>query len=200
TVGGTANYLRSLHGIAPNGGGNGTTVNEWSVLFDVFSPVASRDSWRALFQTNQTNGNDADYFIRNTNDTLGINSLGYSATGINDSQWTRIVVTFNLGTTLPSDEIKTYVNGTLFHTHNDMALNGTYALDPSILFFADNDYENASLNVGTVAIFDGALTASEVTSLGGVATAVPEPSAAVIGGLGILTAAFRRSRRQQQRA
>lgn len=198
TVAGPANYLRATHGIAPNGGGSGSYVNEWSIAFDVFSPVASRNSWRALFQTNQSNSNDADYFIRNTNDTLGINSLGYSATGINDSQWTRIVVTFNLGTTLPSDEIKTYVNGTLFATHNDMALDGTYALDPTLLLFADNDNENASLNVGSVAVFDGALTASEVTALGGVANAIPEPSAAVIGGLGVLSLAFRRTRRQQQ--
>lgn len=198
TVGGVSNYLRATHGIAPNGGGAGTYVNEWSIAFDVFSPAASTNSWRALFQTNQANSNDADYFIRNTGDTLGINSLTYSPTGINDGQWNRIVVTFNLGTTLPSDEIKTYVNGSLFHTHNDAGLDGTYALDPTLLLFADNDGENASLNVSTVAVFNGALTATEVTSLGGVANTIPEPSAAIIGGFGILSIAFRRTRRQRQ--
>lgn len=196
TVGGTANYIKVAHGMAANGGGG--YVNEWSVLFDVFSPVASRSSWRSLFQTNVSNSNDGDYFIRNTNDTLGAagsDGLGYTSLGLNESEWTRIVVTFNLGTANPEDEIKTYINGSLFHTHADLALNGRYALDPSLLFFADNNAENASLNVGTVALFNGALSAGEVSAMGGVLTAVPEPSAALVAGLGVLATAFRRSRR-----
>lgn len=197
TVGGAANYLKVAHGMAANGGGS--YVNEWSVLFDVFSPAASRGSWRSLFQTNTSNSNDGDYFIRNNNDTMGTASgsdgLGYTSTAVSETVWTRIVITFNLGTTNPEDGIKTYINGNLFHTHADLALNGRYALDPSLLFFADNDGENASLNVGTVALFNGALGAGEVSSLGGVLTAVPEPSAVLVAGLGLIATAFRRSRR-----
>ncbi|MCP3913397.1 MAG: hypothetical protein GY713_20915, partial [Actinomycetia bacterium] len=46
---GSANFLTATHGIAANGGGS--NVNQYSVVFDVFSPAGSRGSWRTFFQT-----------------------------------------------------------------------------------------------------------------------------------------------------
>lgn len=190
TVGGPANRLTVAHGIAGNGGGS--FVNEYSLLFDIFSPAASRSSWRTLFQTNTGNSNDGDYFIRNNNDQMGTADLTYTTSAINDSVWSRLVLTFDLGT-----GIKAYLNGSLIYSHTDQGIDGRYSLDPSILFFADNDGDNAALHVGTVAIWNGALTASEVTALGGVTTsvaAVPEPARAVFFLLGLCGLALRRRR------
>ncbi|GAA5121733.1 PEP-CTERM sorting domain-containing protein [Luteolibacter yonseiensis] len=192
TVVGPANYLIANHGILANGGGS--LVNEWTIVFDILSPVASRSSWRTLFQTSTANSNDGDYFIRDNNNTMGTSALGYSSAQLDEAVWNRVVITFNLGTANAEDEIKTYVNGTLFRTSIDQPLEGRYSLDPSILLFADNDGENASLNVGTVAMFDGALSASEVSALGGSLQSVPEPSAALVAGLGVIATAFRRAR------
>jgi len=192
TVGGTANRLIMPNPVGGNGGGSFT--NEYSFLFDIFSPAASRSSWRALIQTNTGNSNDADYFIRNSDDRIGISSpLGYSTNPINDSVWTRLLLTFDINATGSTSFVRAYVNGTLFHTHSfSGGRDGTYGLESTVLLFADNSNENASLNVGAVAFWNGILTPSEVSSLGAVGTAVPEPAAALLGGLGLLTLLRRR--------
>jgi len=159
TMGGTANRLRVTHGIAANGGGS--YVNEYTLLFDVFSPAGSRSSWRCLYQTNGSNSNDGEYFIRDSDDRLGRATIGYSGSALNDSQWSRIVITVDLGSF-----IRVYVNGSLFHTHTSQGVDGGYSLDPQLLFFADESNENASLHVGTVAIWGGVLTAAEISAIG----------------------------------
>lgn len=158
TVGGTANRLSLTHGIAANGGGS--YVNEYTMLFDVFSPSASRGSWRCLFQTSPANNSDGDYFIRNDNDKMGTAALVYSANALNDTRWKRVVVVADL----PS--MKVYVDGTLFYTHANQAVDGRYALSPSVLLFADDNGENASIRVGAAAIWAKSLTATEVGALG----------------------------------
>lgn len=174
TVAGAANRITATHGIDPTHS-PGTLVSQYSIVMDLFSPAASRAGWRALFQTNTANTNDADYFIRNSNDTIGISTLGYSASPINETVWTRLVITVDLD--LAGNDVKAYVNGSLFHTHaSNQTLTGTYALDPTVLFFTDNDGENLALNIGSLAIYDGVLTPTEITTLGGAGTAVPEPS------------------------
>lgn len=191
TVAGGANRIIATHGIDPTHS-PGTLVSQYSIVADIFSPSASRSGWRAIFQTNQTNSNDADYFIRNSNDTIGISGLGYSTNPINETAWTRLVITVDLN--LAGGDVKAYVNGSLFNVHSsDQTLTGTYALDPTILFFSDNDGENLPLNVGKLAIYDGVLTADEITSLGGAGAAVPESSSVALGSLAALFA-FRRRR------
>lgn len=188
TVGGAANRLVATHGIAPS---PGAYVTQYTIVADLFSPAASRSQWRSIFQTNQSNSNDADYFIRNTDDHLGVSGIGYSTGAINEGAWSRMVITVDLS--LTGNDIKTYLNGSLFYSHpTDQTMTGTYALDPSILFFADNDGENAPLNVGMLAIYSGTMAPSEVSALGVVGSAIPEPAASLLGGLGILMLLRRR--------
>lgn len=163
TVGGPANFLRCLHGIAPNGGG--AYVNRYSIVMDILSPPGSRSSWRAIFQTSENNANDADYFIRNTDDRLGVAALGY-APAINEALWTRLVITFALEASAASSVIRTYLNGNLHYTHTGQTLDGRFALGPTVLFFADEDNENAPLHVAALAIYDGPLSAADVAALG----------------------------------
>jgi len=166
TVGGTANRLIMQNSAGANGGGSFT--NEYTLLFDVFTPTAARGSWRSLFQTNTSNANDADYFIRNNNDTLGITSpLGYSTNPIPETVWTRLVLVFDVNATGIASTARAYINGTLFHTHNfSGGRDGTYGLDTTLLLFADNNAENAALNIGAVGFWGRTLSALEVTALG----------------------------------
>lgn len=189
----SANTISASHGIAPNGGG--LYVNQWTVLVDIHSPVGSRSSWRTIFQTNMGNANDGDYFIDPSADTVGVGAITYSASAMNESVWTRLVVTFDLAASGPSD-IRTYLNGSLFHTHTlSDGLDGRFSLDPALLFFSDNDGDNAPMNVGAIAMWDGALTAGEVSALGSAgASIVPEPSSALAGVSALLIAALRRRR------
>ena len=166
TVGGTANRL-----IMPNpagGNGGGSFTNEYTLLFDIFTPVASRSAWRCLLQTNTGNGNDGDYFIRNSDDRIGISSpLGYSSNAIAEASWKRLVLVFDVNATATASTVRAYINGSLFHTHNFTGgRDGTYGLESTVLLFADNSNENAALNVGAVGYWGKTLTAAEVSALG----------------------------------
>ncbi len=192
TAGGTANRLVMANPVGANGGGNYT--NEYTFLFDIFSPASSRSSWRSLIQTNPNNSNDADYFIRNSDDRIGISStLGYSTNPLPDNQWSRLVITFDINAAGTPSLVRAYVNGTLFHTHSFTGgRDGTYGLESTVLLFADNDNENAALNVGTVAFWNGVLTADEVAALGNASGSVPEASSAALLAAGMILATRRR--------
>ena len=75
---------------------------------------------------------------------------------INETKWTRLVVSVKLGAT---GSITTYLDGQPFHTHTPQSLDGRYALRPTVLFFADENGENSPLHVGMLAIWEGALAA-----------------------------------------
>ncbi len=191
------NQIIATHGIAPNGGG--AYVNEYSIVLDLFSPAGSRSSWRTIYQTNTGNSNDGEYFIDPATDVLGVAQMTYSGSPIDETSWTRLVVTFNLENGGASD-IRTYLNGSLFYVHSSGGneLDGRFSLDPTVLFVSDNDGDNAPLHVGAIAIYDGALTAGEVAALGvaGAPIAVPEPTAAALALIGLATGARVRRRRR----
>ena len=180
TVQGTANRLRLTHGMAPNGGST-TLVNKYTLMFDVFSPSGSRGKWRCFYQADPTNTDDGEFFIKNasTAETIGIAEIGYSSTAMSPGKWHRVVISVNLGTSIVS-----YVDGALFKTHSASTLNSHFALQSQVLLFGDNNGENYALNVGAVAIWDDALSATEVAALGkagvAVSTAPPPNHAPVI--------------------
>jgi len=174
TISGFDNQISVDHGIAPNGGGS--FVNQYSIVADIFSPVASRGSWRTIYQTNTGNSNDGDFFIRNSDSFLGVGDAGYSDTAVDGASWTRLLLTVDL--TKSGDDIVSYLDGNLFFNHpEDLSGDGRFSLDPTVLFFSDNDGDDAPLNVGALAIYEGVLTPSEVSALGAAGTTiVPEPT------------------------
>ncbi len=177
TVRGAANRILAPHGIAPNGGG--TLVNQASWVMDIFSPAASRSQWRTIFQTDLNNTSDGDYFIRNTDDALGVGAIGYSSVPINETVWTRLVITMDLA--LSGNDFKTYLNGSLFHTHApNQTVDGRFALQPGtngVLMFTDEDGEDYPLHVAGLAIYDGVLTPQEVALIGGPGDSMSLPDA-----------------------
>lgn len=190
----SGNQIVANHGISPNGGG--AYVNQYSILFDVFSPAGSRSSWRTLFQTNTGNANDGEYFIRNNDGKIGVGEIGYSALAPDATSWSRLVLTFSLAGSGASD-VRAYLDGSLYHTHTlTGGLDGRFALDPTVLLLSDNDGDNAPLNVGAIAIYDGALSPAEVAALGaaGAAIPVPEPGISLMGLVAVAGMAIRRRR------
>lgn len=188
-AGAQANIISATHGIAPNGGG--IYVNQYSILVDIHSPASSRNTWRAIYQTNTTNSNDGDYWIRDNDDLLGNSVLGYTPTAIDETVWSRLVVTFDLG----ANDVRTYLNGSLVYAHGVGGLDGRFSLDPQVLFFADENGENAPMNVGAIAIWDGVLTAGDVSALGAAGAAIPEPgTASLLVGVFVLLLGARRRR------
>ena len=192
TTPGTGNHLIATHGIAANGGG--TRVNQYSLLFDIRRP--NTDQWRTLFQSDITNSNDGDYFVRNSDARLGVGSLGYTETyQMPADQWARVVITSDLAA---GGAYRTYVDGTLVHTHTQPALDSDrFSFLPTVLLFGDEDNENQLLSVGAIAMWDQSLTATEVGQLGFAGTAVPEPSTLATVGFIALVFGFYRQRKSK---
>ena len=185
TVVGPANNLVASNIIGGNGGG--TFTNQYSLLIDMVSPVASRGTWRTLFQTAPANNNDGDYFI-NPGGSMGVGALTYS-TAVNDTQWSRLVLTFELGTA-----VKAYLNGSLLVDHSPSTVDSRFSLGSTFLLFGDEDSENNPLNISTVALWSGALSAGEVGALGLPGAPVPEPTGLMLSLAALGGAALRRRR------
>jgi autotransporter-associated beta strand protein len=170
TVVGTSNFFTATHDIGANGGG--TRTNQYTLVYDVKKPTATL--WRSFYQTDLTNTTDAEFFVRGagsgvTLNTLGRDDIGYSSGFLSPNTWYRVVVSVDLG-----DSFDAYRDGVPFASYTVPGVdNPDYSLDPSdVLLFADNDAAgNQQLSIGSVAIYDGALTASQAALLGGAGSA-----------------------------
>lgn len=159
---GLGSYLAMAHGMAANGGG--AMVNEWSLQFD-FS-VQNLDAWYAFFQTDPTNTSDADMFIKKTTGVIGTSRSTYSVNAASPNTWYRLVISAKQG-----EFFKVYVNGVLWVetpvlTDVAFALDGRWALAPSLLLFGDDDGDDGLINCSEVAIWDVALNAEQVAEMG----------------------------------
>ena len=157
-------YFICNHGISPNGGGS--YVNDWTVMMDVKVPASSIGQWVALYQTNIDNSNDADCFIA-TDRTIGVGDTGYSRDKINGDTWYRIVISVS-----NMNFYKIYVNGRVWKNGTVQPLDGRFALDPQILFFADDDGEDYPIQCTNLAIWGQAMEDSQVSELGNVTTPI----------------------------
>ncbi len=158
-------YYTCTHGIADNGGSTG--VNEYSLLFDIM--ISNPTQYHSLFQTNMANSNDGDCFI-NTNSQIGITATGYSGFSLKARNWYRIVICVD-----NASSYRIYVDGHQVLEGIAQPLAGTYALDPSVLFFADENSEDNLIYASQIAIFNNCLTAAEVAGLGGFRTSNIKP-------------------------
>ena len=151
------NYLIMTHGIAPVGGAK--AVNEYSLQIDFTIPQAG--IWHSFFQTSPTNDNDADLFTNETN-SVGVSATGYSAKGISADTWYRMIVTVRNG-----EFYKIYIDGTIWLDSPGQEVDGRFGLLSTLLMFADNDGEDGTIVCSELGIWDVALDAAQVLSLGG---------------------------------
>jgi hypothetical protein len=190
-------YMNVPHGIAPNGGGD--YVNSYTIMMDYQQGSHSGlwDGWyyNSLLNTNVSNTNDGDLFIATPDNgptsysgsIIGVGDTGYSDLTFDSSQVNRIVISVD-----NANFFRVYVNGVLFLDAAGQGIDGRFSLDPTVNLFADNDWEDAWGMVGTVMMWDHALTDSEVAAMGSATTTLvitPEPatmSLLAIGGLALL--------------
>lgn len=168
SVAGVGNHLIAEHGIGANGGGSGARANQYTLVFDVRRPNTT--AWRTLYQTDLTNGADAQYFVRTGSNTLGRAAITYSSGVMEANRWYRLAIAVDL----EARSYLTYLDGALFHSHTVPAADGEFSLDPErVLFLADNDAENHPLSLGLIATYSSALTPEEISALGTAGTAIP---------------------------
>ncbi|GAA5494483.1 hypothetical protein Rhal01_00644 [Rubritalea halochordaticola] len=152
-------HFNLVHGIPANGGGS--NVNEYTLVFDVSYPSSSQNSWMCFFQTDPNNSNDGDCFIRSSNATIGVSATGYSSWSLAPDTWVRVAVSVDNGTSY-----KIYADGAQILNGSAQSIDGRFALSSTLLLFADENGEDAPINVSSVRLYNTALSATEVAALG----------------------------------
>jgi hypothetical protein len=176
-------------------------VNQYTFIFDIYSPGAA--GWQALFQTDPFNstGNDADWYIA-PDSSFGISGIGYTAAGaVTQDAWHRLTFAASLGS-----EVKYYIDGTLVGTFGGNTLDGRFALysnldaGDDVRLFNEGDTSGNythEMFVNSIAFVDRQLSDAEVAALGAPNAAgilVPEPAAGAFLLFGIAGLAVRRRR------
>jgi len=160
---GVGSYFEMTHGIYGNG--DGAMVNEYTLQIDFSIPEAGK--WHAFFQTDPANAGDADLFTKNTNNTVGTSSTGYSVGAILANTWYRMVITVKNGS-----YFRIYLDGEPWLNSAGQPIDGRFALAEKLLIFADEDGEDGIIQCSELSIWEVALTEEQVKKLGN-ATTIP---------------------------
>lgn len=206
----TGGYIDVPDSIAPNGGGS--YVNDYTIMIDYLqtTETPAGDPYNSLFQTaGSPTANDGDLWIQNSSDgttssrvgsIIGSGDLGYSTLTFDASQWHRIVWSVD-----NNNFFRVYIDGTLYLDSAAQGVDGRYSLNPDFYLLADDTGETAWGLFGTAAVWDHALTGSEVTAMGGwiggadtptALTMVPEPATMSFMAFGVLALALLRKNRK----
>ncbi len=154
---GIGSYYSLEHGIAPNGGGS--KVNSYTIVMDIKIPMTGQ--WYALYQTSPTNTNDGDWFV-NLNANIGIAATGYTSSTLKPGDWYRIAISVSNG-----NRHDYYIDGEKALSGIPGSVDGRFSLDPKVLFFADENNEDNTLDVADIKIFSRDLSDAEMQELGG---------------------------------
>lgn len=169
--------------MTPNIGGNGggTKANQYTLIFDLLSPSTSA-GYRALFQTNPENTDDAEAFFNGANG-LGISQIYQGL--LTPDAWHRVVLAFDL----TQREFGKYIDGVSVLTgpigtsplgvHDAQYLSTStnvldggsvdmrWSLGPTVLLLADEDGDLKPMYISSIQIRSGRMTDAEIAALGG---------------------------------
>jgi len=154
---GIGSYYHAPHGISPNGGGS--MVNRYTIVMDIKLPTLGR--WYAFYQTEPANTADGDWFI-NPSGNMGVGATGYTLCSLKDGDWYRIAISVYNGV-----RHDYYIDGEKALSGNAGDVDGRFALESQVLFFADENNEDNELDVADIKIFSRDLSDAEIKELGG---------------------------------
>lgn len=146
----------------------GVYINAYTFVFDVLLPEGW--NWAPFFNTNASNANDSDFFVR-SNGSVGIADIGYSAAStIKPNTWHRVIWTCDLS----AGVVAYFVDGVqVYQREGSSLLDGRFSLSPSemdpphVMLFGDNDGETSEMLVSAVAFVNNFITDHQATALGG---------------------------------
>jgi len=199
----TEGFNLTLAATGPNG--NGAYVNQYTFIFDFYSP--GLPNWQALFQTDPenttTNNNDADWYVA-PDGALGIGALGYSTVGaIQQETWYRIAFAADLSL----GRVSYYIDGVQVFQSVLGVVDGRFALYSNLDAGSDvrlfNEADGSGVYthemfINSIAFVDREMTAEELGILGApnaVGIFVPEPGSGLLVLTGLLAPLLRRQRR-----
>jgi hypothetical protein len=150
-------------GFAINLNNGGTTVQNYTMIWDLFRPGPSWDSWLPLYQTNTLNSDDADFFI-NPGDGIGISGVynGTVSNGRGNITWNRVAVSRAADGTM-----KKYIDGSLVGTQS--AAGSRWDITGGQFdILTDEDNESSLAFLSSFRFVDNVLSDSAIANLGAV--------------------------------
>ncbi|MCZ6795057.1 MAG: hypothetical protein O7J95_15750, partial [Planctomycetota bacterium] len=160
-------YFQLFTGMFPNGGGEFT--NQYTVIMDVMFPAGAlaKSGWADLYQTNTSNANDGEWYVRNADRGIGI-SGNYGGT-IEDDTWYRVALSVDL----VAGTYTSFIDGVEAQQNTGLGLDGRFSLYTvlngvmeGILIFSDENDENSEGFVNSVQVRDVALSPGAITAFG----------------------------------
>ncbi len=152
----------------PNGDfENAGLVSDYTLVMDIYWPLAAKDIYRALVQTDTVNylTDDADIYI-NPEGGLGksTSKSGYFGHTQSDT-WHRIAFVFY---TAPDNGVfEVYIDGELAGVKREGEINRRWALDQAVLLLTDNNYETEPGYLNALLYAGRAMTRDEIKSMAG---------------------------------
>lgn len=169
-------YYKCQHLIPPNGGGD--SVNQYTLMYDF--KILSLQKWHTFHQTDTSNKNDGECFIRPITETnpgrIGTATTKYTQDSVIPNQWYRLMISVNLG-----HFYRYYLNGKLILEGDTQNVDGRFALLPELLFFADNNAEDDTIDIASIAIFDTCLSTNEIAKIGTIDPCIANPTQLNLG-------------------
>ena len=154
---GVGSHYIAPHGILPNGGGS--MVNSYTIVMDIKIPSLSK--WYTLYQTEPGNTEDGDWFI-NASGNMGVGATGYTSSTLKPGEWYRVAISVKNGV-----RHDYYIDGQKALGGTPGAVDDRFALTTSVLFFADQNGEDNTLDVADIKIFSRDLSDDEILDLDG---------------------------------
>lgn len=150
-----------------NGGGDSIDVNEYTLILDLHVDTA-QDQLQALLQGNDTNTNDAEWFLDCTNGGFFLAETGYIGENMwAQGEWFRIALRVDY-----PDSAAIFVNGTKVLDDDQLAApDWMWGADSGlrIWLLSDNgpDYDVGFIRCANAALVDGLMQDVELFNLGG---------------------------------
>jgi hypothetical protein len=151
-------------GFAVNLNNGGATVRDYTMIWDIFRPGPSWNSWMPLYQTDITNTSDAEFFI-NPGDGIGISGI-YNGTVSNargNISWNRIAVTRAANGTM-----KKYIDGALVGTQTNATGSRWDISGGQFDILTDEDNESSTGFLSSFRFSDSVMSDSTIANLGAV--------------------------------
>jgi hypothetical protein len=151
-------------GLAIQLNNGGATVSNYTMIWDLFRPGPSWNSWMPLYQTDINNATDAEFFI-NPGDGIGISTMyhGTVGNGLRNIGWDRIAVTRAADGTM-----RKYINGALVGTQTNATGARWDIVGGQFLILADEDNESSQGFLSSFRFVDSVLSQSAIANLGAV--------------------------------
>jgi hypothetical protein len=149
-------------GLAVNLNNGGATISDYTMIWDLFRPGPSWNSWMPLYQTNINNTDDGEFFI-NPNDGIGISGTyhGTVSNARGNITWNRIAVTRASNGTM-----KKYIDGALVGTQTNATGSRWDISGGQFNILADENNESSMGFLSSFRFVDSVLSDSAVANLG----------------------------------